>query len=124
VRPDGDIRWIADRARVYAGPDGSPVRMIGARMDITAHRRTESALRLSEERLRLALEAGRLGSWEFNLRTEALVTSAQCKANHGLAADAALTFDDVVEAIPESHRERLPDALAAAVASRGPACPR
>jgi len=62
VRPDGDIRWIADRARVYAGPDGSPVRMIGARMDITAHRRTESALRLSEERLRLALEAGRLGS--------------------------------------------------------------
>jgi len=30
----------------------------------------------------------------------------------------------VVEAIPESHRERLPDALAAAVASRGPACPR
>jgi len=119
VRPDGDVRWIADRARVYVGPDGSAVRMIGARMDITAHRRTESALRLSEERLRLALEAGRLGSWEFNLQTGALVTSAQCKANHGLAADDALTFDDVVGAIPESHRERLPDALAAAVASRG-----
>src|SRR6185295_10934565 len=111
--------WIADRARVYVGPDDSPVRMIGARMDITVNRRTESALRLSEERLRLALEAGRLGSWEFSLQTGALVTSAQCKANHGLAADAALTFEDVVEAIPASHRERLPDALAAAVASRG-----
>jgi signal transduction histidine kinase len=119
VRSDGDVRWIADRGRVYVGADGAPVRMIGARMDITDHRRTESALRLSEERLRLALEAGRLGSWELNPQSGALVTSAQCKANHGLPADAALEFEEVLAAIPEGNRDTLRAGLADAIASVG-----
>ncbi len=119
VRPDGEVRWIADRGRVYVAADGTPVRMIGARMDVTDHRRTENALRVSEERLRFALEAGRLGSWEFNPQTGELIASAQCKANHGLGPGDALAYEGVVDAIPEAHRDTLRTALAAAIATGG-----
>src|SRR5207249_9760276 len=35
--------------------------------DITARKRSEDALRQSEQRLRLALAAGRMGAWELEL---------------------------------------------------------
>ena len=56
-------------------------------------RTAEGRLRVGEQRLKLALEAARLGSWEFDLETKELRASTQCKANHGLPPDAELTMD-------------------------------
>ena len=44
----------------------------------------------SEARLRFATQAGQLGIWELDLRSEALVTSSICRANFG--RDPALPF--------------------------------
>jgi PAS domain S-box-containing protein len=53
-RPDGSVRWIADRARIVAGPSG-PV-LIGACMDVTDRKEVEQRLRESEERYRALVE--------------------------------------------------------------------
>ena len=45
------------------------MRMVGAMHDVTEQRRADAALRASEERLRLALQAGRMVAWERNLTT-------------------------------------------------------
>jgi PAS domain S-box-containing protein len=42
------------------------------------------ALRASEERLRMALAAGRMGNWEWNVRTNEVAWSADLEAIHGL----------------------------------------
>jgi PAS domain S-box-containing protein len=56
VRPDGEVRWIADRARVLRDARGTPTHLVGACMDITERKRTEERLRESEERYRTLVE--------------------------------------------------------------------
>ena len=57
---------------------------------MTERREAETAQRLSEERLRLALEAGRMGTWDWNAITNELKWDGSLEEIHGLARG---TFD-------------------------------
>jgi signal transduction histidine kinase len=88
------------------------------RADVTRRRAAEEAVRLGEQRLQLALEAGRLGSWVFDIPTATLTASAQCKANHGLPPEADLSLEGgVIAAIDEGHRQAFREALAHSIAT-------
>src|SRR5690606_29345001 len=41
VRPDGGIRWVADKGKVIRGDDGAPLYMAGACTDITERKQAE-----------------------------------------------------------------------------------
>ncbi|WP_437590271.1 PAS domain-containing protein [Sorangium sp. So ce1000] len=56
IRPNGEERFLHTEADVIRAEDGSPIRMIGTALDVTEQRRADSALRLSEERLRVIAE--------------------------------------------------------------------
>ena len=47
----GEIKWILSHGRVVRDSDGKPLRLIGTHADITEHKKSEQALRKSEERL-------------------------------------------------------------------------
>src|SRR5215475_9144323 len=72
VSKDGRVIWFRDESMIIR-PEGSntPV-LYGILFDISERKATESALRESEERLRLALEAAHLGMWEWDPETDAL----------------------------------------------------
>lgn len=61
---DGETRWIAVTGRMV--PDPAGLRSVGTILDVTERKRAEAANRDSEARLRVAMEAGRLGSWWFD----------------------------------------------------------
>jgi PAS domain S-box-containing protein len=55
-RPDGVMQWVRARGLVIADTAAGSLRVVGVIMDITEQKRTEEALRQSEERFRVALK--------------------------------------------------------------------
>lgn len=80
VRADGAVRWVSiNGRRIYRDtPSGpQPVRSIGTVIDITQLKETEDALRESERRLRLALDAAQMGTFEADLAGSQAFIDAQ-----------------------------------------------
>ncbi len=83
---DGSYKWIADRGKVVVRtPDGKPLRVVGTHTDITEQKRVEQALRVSEERLRLASQAALIGTWDRDVKANRLHWSAEQERLMGFA---------------------------------------
>lgn len=70
----------------------------------------------SEERLRFALEAGRLGAWTVDLDAMRLIASDRFKENIGRSPKDPLTYDDMLAAVHPEDRVRKLAARDAAIA--------
>lgn len=52
VRPDGAVRWLEARGRLFVDGDGQPERLVGVCMDTTSKREYEQSWRAAERRQR------------------------------------------------------------------------
>jgi PAS domain S-box-containing protein len=77
LRPDGSVVWLEKSARALFDEQGKLLRMIGMVADITERKRAEEALRESEERLRLAVQAGRMYTFEWDTATDVIIRSSE-----------------------------------------------
>jgi PAS domain S-box-containing protein len=93
VLPDGEIRWIRACGDRYRDSAGQSTRMFGTVEDITERKNAAESLRLSEERLRLAMDGAQMGTWHWNLETGELVWSPRCVALFGLPLDTNMTYE-------------------------------
>ena len=80
--------------------------------------RAEEARRRAEADLQLALEAGRLGDWSWNIVTGEIVWSARCKALHGLPPETVMTYEGFLGRVHPDDRARVEAALTQAVKGR------
>jgi PAS domain S-box-containing protein len=87
VRPDGNIRWIDARGKGYYDESGKPLCMVGVVFDITDRKRTEQQLARANERLHLAIEAGSVGGWDFDVKSGTNVWFGQAHAQLGMAPE-------------------------------------
>ncbi len=108
---DGHWVWIESRgASVEWGKDGKPSRIIGTDTDITERKKAEAQLEETTRRLRLALDVSKVGVFEANLDTGAVVRDEQLLRIYGLEPISANQHGAVFE-------QRLhPDDRAAALA--------
>lgn len=67
--PTGDSVWVQVSAAPMLGDDGRVIGAFTVVLDIDRLKRSEAAARESEERLRSAIGVGRLGLWDWNMRT-------------------------------------------------------
>lgn len=63
---DGSIGWMMSRAVPLLGRDGEILEWFGAGSDVTARKRTEEALRASEERLQRVIDTAAVGVLFFD----------------------------------------------------------
>ena len=68
----------------HADIDGRPM-LAGFLRNVTARKRSDEALKLSEERLRLAVTAGRLGTWDWDIAADRLEWSPLAREMFGVA---------------------------------------
>ena len=65
----GEIRWIESLGEVVYDEAGQPVRLIGTAQDCSERVRAQEQIARDRRRLELALEAGELGFWDWNIAT-------------------------------------------------------
>ena len=114
-RADGSFASVLDRGTVLRDQDGRPVRMIGAMLDLSARKAAEAALAQSEERLRLATDAGDMGFWDVDLVHDILIWPPRTKAMFGISPDAEVSLRDFYEGLHPDDRDATGAAFAAAV---------
>jgi PAS domain S-box-containing protein len=84
---DGRAVWVLMSVNlVGGGSSGAPARTAAVIMDIGRRKLAEEACAASEQRLRRALRATRLGLWEWDLATDELHYSAEFAAIAGQGA--------------------------------------
>lgn len=77
-------------------------------LDVTERIRWEEELSNNEERLRMAIEAGELGTWDYNLISGELDWDARCKGLFGLSPEKKIDYDIFLKALhPEDHEHVL-----------------
>ncbi len=85
---DGHYIQVLSRGLpVRSQPGGPVIRIVGTHLDITESKRTESALRESEERLTLAFAGAQEGVWDWNLETNAVTYSPRWTQMLGYSED-------------------------------------
>ncbi len=67
IPPDGTHRWIETRGHYTFDAEGVVVGVTGVVQDISARKNAELALAVAHERLRLALDHGRMGIWDVDI---------------------------------------------------------
>jgi PAS domain S-box-containing protein len=75
--------------------------------DVTEQRKMEASLRSNQERLRLATEAGAVGTWEELLDEGRIVADNQFLALSELSPDQRASFEDVLSKVHPDDRDHV-----------------
>jgi PAS domain S-box-containing protein len=116
IRSDGMRRGIRARGEAQRDATGRVVRLRGTAQDITERRLQEEELRGSEERFRLAAQAGRMFAYAWDASTDEIARSAEAAKILGIDETGRTTGQQIMAAVHPDDRERLSIAVAALTA--------
>jgi PAS domain S-box-containing protein len=105
-------------ATLQGDPEAGEERIIGSILDITLRRRAEEALRESEARLRIALEASGAGTFDYCPETERFISSEIARRHFGLHPEVSRTRVDFLSAIHPEDRARVREVGMTAIPGR------
>jgi two-component system, cell cycle sensor histidine kinase and response regulator CckA len=116
LSPDGDVVWGLVNVSLVSNAEGQPSHLIATIQDITERKRSETALRLREERYRLAAQASKAVIRQWELATDTL------NWDEGIGSlldyqrtDLGDTADWWYDKIHPDERERIVESIDAAV---------
>jgi PAS domain S-box-containing protein len=119
VARDGREIPIEDSAAPIRDASGGTIGAVMVFHDVAERRQAERALRQSEARLALALEAGRMGAWEWIIPADRVTWSPTFDSIHGRPVGAhENSIADFTRDIHPDDRERVLERLSTSIAQR------
>ena len=114
ITKTGERRLVesSSEAIIY---QGRPMRVV-TMQDLTARRAVEAALHESDERLRAAMDAARMGSWDWLIERDEIIWSPQMYQVFGVSeASFARTYESYLELVHPDDRARAHQTVQACV---------
>ncbi len=119
--PDGSLHWIEAHGRGRYDENGNPNRMVGILAEVTEQvtarthlEQAEARLRLavrslqeSEEKLKIAIETGKMGTWSIDMATSQITMSAFVRDMLGILPEEETTLELILKAIKPQYHEWL-----------------
>lgn len=123
--PTGEVRYYQTVKTPLLAADGQVHQILGVSTDISdvydelrLRKLTEKQLRQSEVRLRLALDAARMGNWEWNLQTGMIAWSPRLEQLYCLSANTAeISYETFLAIVHPEDRALVEQATKGAIAT-------
>jgi PAS domain S-box-containing protein len=115
---NGAYAWHIARV-IPLKDEGRVTGWFGSATDVENLKKSDAAQNAAAERLQLALDAGRFGTFEHNLSTNSIRGNPLHGQQYNLTADEIFTFDDLKNAIVPEDRQQLEKAVQRAVDDNG-----
>jgi PAS domain S-box-containing protein len=116
VKKNGEVIDIALTISPIMNAEGTIIGAATSARNITERKLAEQALSESKERLKQALEAARMGTWEWNIQSGVITWSETLEPLHGLVPGTfGGSFEDFMQLIHPEDRESLQRAVTDAI---------
>jgi len=105
---EGNYLWILNRGKVVErNAAGEAIRVVGSHSDISKLKQSEQALKDNETRLSLAVKAGGVGIWDWDIAKDKLTWDDQMFALYGVNKnDFANAYEAWVNGVYEADKQR------------------
>ena len=117
VRKDGKLLDISLTVSPIKGPNGEVVGASKIARDITERKQARRALDEASERLKLALDAARLGDWSWDAETDMVTLSETAALFFGIPPGPHMTWNQMNELLHPDDREHARLAVENALAN-------
>lgn len=111
VKPNQPLKWISVKGRLFHNAEGVPVRIVSTAKDVTAPLLSEQRIKEAEERLRFALDASQLGTWDLDIKNNEVIWDNRCKELYGFSKDDAVPYNEVLCYMHPEDRAKVNEAV-------------
>jgi PAS domain-containing protein len=111
--PEGGERWLAHRCQRITNAAGQAIKVIGASMDISRRKQTETVLLEQRQQLELALSMAQMNVWELDLETWAFqadksgLPEIQERLQQRFGGPFPVTFREAIGFVHPDDRNRI-----------------